>query len=1089
MKLSELSTFFDESVYLLKTTEDLDPVQVGMEAFLVPNIQHGELLLKQGEAIVGFQLSEPDGWAFNATTALWLVLSKSKDTVKLQRVDVVSGDEPLEEDISVCVDEKIRDEVARKAGFTNPSIEDIAIWLRQEFVLEENDKERIFQASYYGSNDPDSITFVGRNFLLALDTSPNGSLWIRRLSPHSRNREFSLQSIEGGLTFVDGTIAAQIARPEEVEKLRALRRDNSSYIALWENYDHISDRKAQEVARQIGYIRYVKVDQKATADGIEWRFYFHSSDEERASEFITALRSNGDSNIEVHRELPPWLNNQGNSNSTASSEYEARLSATVVKKVDSYLVVNLGRGAKPEHTGYIYCSLAGTETSSKRRKTARDNINSQRNPMPQLCHLIEGLPVTTARQNYIKPLSRSARTSFSGEPTPKQIEALDLALNTPDIALILGPPGTGKTQIISALQRRLAEVSERDINREVLVSSFQHDAVDNVVARSDVFGLPAIRVGKRDRSANILQQWINKQQSMVEKVLLQEKSSNSAYGLIDRIRNDIALLLASGRSEDEFIRITGTLSQDLRRLAGEHNVHVSSSLSARLVCASDRIQEKNHTSRLKTSDRVLQALRSLRVNRDSFLDDGADRAFECLYLLQQENYRLTDRERETLERMADSKSSFEQSDFRDFENVKTELIEKLLPDYRPRSIRTAVNSETRQLLQEISEDLTGQLSSTVAGIGDILAEYQLTLAYQKGRVKNAVEDYTTTLGATCQGSVSTEMLNTLSVMGENSISFDTVIVDEAARANPLDLFIPMSLAKRRIVLVGDHYQLPQILEPEIEKEMVETGVLREQFADSLKESLFERLYVQLREREKVDGVKRTVMLDTQFRMHPEIGQFVSKQFYENNGEPSLNSGLDRSHFEIDLPGFEDSVMHWVDVPNSLGHESRPGSSWLRSVEAERVATLAASIVEQCPKLSVGVITFYARQREAIFEELEAKDICRRTDDGWEYEPGYVSTKEGDERIRVGSVDAFQGKEFDVVILSMTRSNNHSGLQESDLNKKFGFLRLPNRLNVAFSRAKKRIIAVGDRKMFTSNEAKIAMPSVYEYASNLCGASK
>ena len=66
----------------------------------------------------------------------------------------------------------------------------------------------------------------------------------------------------------------------------------------------------------------------------------------------------------------------------------------------------------------------------------------------------------------------------------------------------------------------------------------------------------------------------------------------------------------------------------------------------------------------------------------------------------------------------------------------------------------------------------------------------------------------------------------------------------------LIFFIPMSLARRRIVLVGDHYQLPQILEPEIKKEMVETGVLREQFADSLKESLFERLYVQLREGKK-----------------------------------------------------------------------------------------------------------------------------------------------------------------------------------------------------------------------------------------------
>ena len=87
------------------------------------------------------------------------------------------------------------------------------------------------------------------------------------------------------------------------------------------------------------------------------------------------------------------------------------------------------------------------------------------------------------------------------------------------------------------------------------------------------------------------------------------------------------------------------------------------------------------------------------------------------------------------------------------------------------------------------------------------------------------------------------------------------------------------------------------------------------------------------------------------------------------------------------------------------------------------------------------------------------------------------------------MDAFQGKEFDVVLLSMTRSNKYSGLEEAQLNRKFGFLRLPNRLNVAFSRAKRRLIAVGDRKMFSNPEAKAAIPSVYEYSVSLCGDSK
>ena len=91
----------------------------------------------------------------------------------------------------------------------------------------------------------------------------------------------------------------------------------------------------------------------------------------------------------------------------------------------------------------------------------------------------------------------------------------------------------------------------------------------------------------------------------------------------------------------------------------------------------------------------------------------------------------------------------------------------------------------------------------------------------------------------------------------------------------------------------------------------------------------------------------------------------------------MKPGLDESHFDIEVPGFGDAVMHWVDVPNTQGNETRSGSSWVRYVEAERVADIAAGMVHDCPDISVGVITFYAKQREAIFAALEVKDICRK----------------------------------------------------------------------------------------------------------------
>jgi len=1089
MILSDLSAFFDDSIRALTSRENLDYLKVGSEVYLHPYIQDKELLLKQGDNVIAFDLADSDMWAANSDNWLWLLRSIKGSSITLQGVKVTTALESFSEALNVAVDEKIRDDVAEKAGFVNPSIEQAAQWLAEEFVLVEGGKDRIFQASYHDDSERKDITLVGRNFQLILEVTPNDAIWIRRLVPHSRNRRYGLSVIKSGINFTDATIAAKLTNPEEVRKLQDLRRDHSSYIALWEEYDRISNRKAQEHAREVGYIHYVRHEKEATVDGVEWRFYFSRDNLEKVNNFLEVLKAGDDANLELDKELPSWLTNQLQADTKMLGDYEPRLTAAYRGRSDNYLVLNLGRGAKPTDSGFIFSSMAGTETSSKRRRAARERINTQKNAMPQLCHLIEGLPVQAPRYRQIKPMSASARDSFSGVPTDKQIDALDLALNTPDIALILGPPGTGKTQIISALQRRLADDAEQGISREVLVSSFQHDAVDNVVARSDVFGLPAVRVGKRDRGTTILQQWISKQQTKVKMVLEEEESSNHCYQLIETVRKDIAVLLNTGLAEKEFNFTLANLEQSLEGLARDHNFMIPSLLSAKLKIARDKVSQNKVSVVNAVHKRLLRYVRGLRVNAAAFLDDGVDRAYECLYAFEQSDYNVEEKDLAILRSMSECYGDPSEELLQALAVVRRRLIERLIPDYRPRAIRTKLDAEFESVLKNISTELTGQLASSVAGIADVLAEYSQTLAYQKARVRKTVEDYTTTLGATCQGAVSKEMLNILSSIGEDNISFDTVIVDEAARANPLDLFIPMSLGRRRIVLVGDHYQLPQILEPDIEDEMRESGSLSESFSESLKESLFERLYVQLREREKEDGIKRTVMLDTQFRMHPEIGQFVSQQFYEKNGEPELKPGLDFSYFNIDIPGFEDAVMHWVDVPNSQGGEKRPGSSWVRNVEVDKVADIAASIVQECPDVSVGVITFYAKQRDAIFTALEAKGVCRKTEDGWEYEPGYVSTKDGEERIRVGSVDAFQGKEFDVVLLSMTRSNTYTGLEEAQLNKKFGFLQLPNRLNVAFSRAKKRLIAVGDRKMFSTDEARAAVPSVYEYAVSHCGDSK
>jgi len=295
----------------------------------------------------------------------------------------------------------------------------------------------------------------------------------------------------------------------------------------------------------------------------------------------------------------------------------------------------------------------------------------------------------------------------------------------------------------------------------------------------------------------------------------------------------------------------------------------------------------------------------------------------------------------------------------------------------------------------------------------------------------------------------------------------------------------MALASKRIVLVGDHFQLPQMLEPDIEKEMIEAGDLQQDTAKAIKMSLFERLYTQLKDRQAKDGIQRTVMLDTQFRMHPDIGGFVSRSFYEAEGEPKLEAGLSKGSFDLGIVKYEDKVAEWIDLPLQSGKEQRSGTSWQRDCEAQKVVSEVQELLAESPNLSVGVITFFAAQRELILNKLAQVGICQKSKDGWEYMPGFKTTEEGEEKIRVGSVDAFQGKEFDVVILSTVRSNDFSASDENAYRKKYGFIRTPNRLNVAFSRAKSLIKVVGDKAMFSGDSAKKAIPQVWAFIHELC----
>ena len=424
-----------------------------------------------------------------------------------------------------------------------------------------------------------------------------------------------------------------------------------------------------------------------------------------------------------------------------------------------------------------------------------------------------------------------------------------------------------------------------------------------------------------------------------------------------------------------------------------------------------------------------------------------------------DGFTLTDEETSCLEQAAAyaPEATADEKLLTRLQATRDALIDRLRPeDDSPASPR--IHSEVESILMRAVDTLTEKVKETAPGADVAIAEWLEALENDPEGVRETVRHYSMVLAATCQQSVSRPMADAKS--GEDTV-FRTVIVDEAARSNPLDLLIPMSLAERRIILVGDHRQLPHLLEPDIERE-IERSV-QEETRSALQQSLFEKLFTELRKREKSDGVKRTVTLNTQYRMHPLLGRFVSEQFYESYGE-GFGSPRTEEEFAHDVflkngISLAGKVAAWIDVPHNLESESNDRSK-RRPIEARRVAQEAYAVVSQHPELSVGVITFYAAQRDEILSSMSNDLTESDNEGGFRVRDQWHQTRDGRERLRIGTVDAFQGKEFDIVFLSLTRSNHVQVKNEATRRKRYGFLLLENRLCVAMSRQHRLLVVVG-----------------------------
>ena len=1007
---------------------------------------------------------------------IWRLLDVRSNTLLVQGMELRSMVDI--ERLHIVVDDSIIERLNEAGELFGVSREEVLRRLEEIFVGHDpslgKQVGQLIVGCYERDNDV-SFEIFGSDWI-GVVKHDNG---IHKLTKIRRSRELNnpLSMLLGDVSFMDGTVASLLSYGSQNALLLEALSRSGSYLKLWKNYSELEWKYAFDRVAKVGSVRY-KDAILNTEETWEWKL---SVDDSELQVFRKRWKEMGltENTLVDVSERKPDLSDKlyGDTSFRASRE---ELFRGKIRFSDSGLIlmpINDHADAIPPKMGYVFCSLAGDETVQTRRWKALEVIN-RKERFPQLHYLLEGMPVPVVRRSKKECMSASVRECFSGVPNQAQRRALDVAINTPDIAIIVGPPGTGKTQVIAALQRRLTELNESStLRHSILVSSYQHDAVDNALSRSNVLGLPPTRVGVRafndEGQVDSADTWREEKRAEIAARLEEIRREHPLSSVVDELnRNIVKLKIGNGAFHERLIK-QETVLELLEKLR-EQGIRIS---DRTIFEWSEYVSEQKELEKRRLVDPaagLARFVRGIRTNPVSYSDDGVERILDLDRELERNFIQILDPERELLRRLA-SGACPDRRDLEMLSAFRNTMLDRIVRVYSPSAIVLKADPKEISLLGKIESELYERLKRTYYGVLQAMESFQLGLACSPQEANSTIRSYASIVGATCQQSAGKQMsaLKAVSSMDHREeIEFDTVIIDEAARANPLDLLVPMSMARKRIILVGDHRQLPHLIQRELEDELVTNECLSAEQAKAYEQSLFERLYKQLRKMEEEDGIQRVVMLDTQYRMHPVLGNFISSQFYECEGDGPVMSGRVAEEFAHDVPGYRGRCAAWINVSLEQGKDRRDGSSRTRKAEADAIAAEVKRIVDACgSSLSIGVVTFYSAQVKMIMRSMLAHGVTDSENGEIVISEKYRRTKAGQEWIRVGTVDSFQGKEFDIVFLSIVRANDLNVPEvgkESDvdaaLTRKFGHLRLPNRMNVAMSRQKKLLVVVGCRSM-------------------------
>ncbi len=428
---------------------------------------------------------------------------------------------------------------------------------------------------------------------------------------------------------------------------------------------------------------------------------------------------------------------------------------------------------------------------------------------------------------------------------------------------------------------------------------------------------------------------------------------------------------------------------------------------------------------------LLHKIKLQRTDIDSFNDDGASNFKSLQLALSRQGHKDKLFPSESSAKLLSDNEEEVKSVFKDYQLY----VEQLSNIYEPIIPSRFDADDSKESIENIRKTVSQYIDRKDFTLESIVEKFQYLIEDEEV-VATLVRNYTTVVGSTCAQAGKLKSDST-------DQQFDYVIIDEAARANPLDLMIPIALGKK-VLLVGDHKQLPHYIESQDVKEFSKANSEDElPKTEVLTKSMFQIIYENLEKAKKEGrlGADRVAMIKEQHRMHPTICQFISDNFY--NGE--LKSS-EKTKTHLNTYGICDGKnIGFINVPFTEGAEKFENSTYNRLAEAKKILEIVSEVLSKNNEetFTIGIIAYYRGQVELIQKMIEdsfGEQDC--------------------DRISCGTVDSYQGKEFDIVILSGVRCNTGHDI---------GFIKSqPSRINVSLSRAKCLMLMVCDVETYTGS---------------------